>query len=129
MFRFVSIAVALVASACGRRSPDLPETSAEAEQLRWLEHADPVADVRERVERQRDTRFLSVYGFSTPGAFGLNDNPEVRQLIQRHGERTLEGTTDIISSREHLRLRSKAHAYVKQYNEQLLRYLREQPDI
>jgi hypothetical protein len=65
--------------------------------------------------------------FSTPGAFGLDDSPEVRQLIQRHGERTLEGTADIISSREHLRLRSKAHGYVKQYNEHLLRYLREHP--
>ena len=130
MFRAVSIVVAaLAASACGPSSPAIPETSAEAEQFRWLEHADPAADVRDHIERQRDTRFVAVYGFSTPGAFGLDDSPEVRQLIQRHGERTLEGTTDIISSREHLRLRSKAHDYVKQYNEHLLRYLREHPDI
>ena len=129
MFRAVSIAVVLAASACRPPSSDLPETSAEAEQLRWLEHADPAADVRDHVERQRDSRFVSVYGFSTPGAFGLDDSPEVRQLIQRHGERTLEGTTDIISSREHLRLRKKADGYVKQYNEHLLRYLREHPDI
>lgn len=129
MFRAVSIAVALAASACRPPSPELPETSAEAEQLRWLEHADPAADLRDHVERQRDSRFVSVYGFNTPGAFGLDDSAEVRQLIQRHGERTLEGTTDIISSREHLRLRSKAHDYVKQYNEHLLRYLREHPNI
>jgi hypothetical protein len=129
MFRVVSIAVALAASACRPAAPDLPETSADAEQLRWVEHADPAADMRDRVERQRDSRFVSVYSFSTPGAFGVDDSPDLRQLVQRHGERTLEGTSDIVTSREHLRLRSKAQSYVKQYNEHLLRYLREHPDI
>ena len=129
MFRAVSIVVALAASACRPASPPIPHTSAEAEQLRWLEHADAAADFREHVERQRDTRFVAVYGFSTPSVFGLDDSPEVRQLIQRHGERTIQGTTDIITSSEHLRLRSKAHEYVKEYNAFLLRYLREHPNI
>lgn len=129
MFCAVGIAVALAASGCGPPTPAMPETSAEAEQLRGLAHADPAADVRDHVERQRDTRFVAVFGFSTPGAVGLDDSVEVRQLIQRHGERSIEGTTDIISSREHLRLRSKAYDYVKLYNEHLLRYLRAHPNI
>ena len=129
MFRAVGIVVVLAASACGPASNRMPHTSAEAEQLRWLDRADAAADFREHVERQRDTRFVAVYGFSTPGAFGLDDSPEVRQFIKRHGERMIQGTTDIITSSEHLRLRTKAHEYVKQYNAFLLRYLREHPNI
>ena len=129
MFRVVSFVVALTASACGPTPPSLPKTSPEATQLQWLDHADPAADFREHVERRHDRRFVAVYGFSTPSVFGLDDSPEVRQLVQRYGERTIQGTSDIITSSEHRRLRSKAHEYAKQYNAFLLRYLREHPNI
>ena len=129
MFRVISIVAALATAACGPASPPIPQSSAEAEQLRWLEHADAAADFRQHVERQRDMRFVAVYGFSTPTVFGLEDSAEVRQLVERHGERALEGPTDIITSRDHLRLRGKAQDYVKQYNGFLLRYLREHPNI
>jgi hypothetical protein len=123
----VIIAAALILSGC-HRNPPLPKTSADAEPLRWLDHADVVADFTERVEHQHDMRFVSVYALSASGALGLDDTPEVRQLIQRHGERHIEGTTDIISSAEQMRLLHKAGDYVKQYNVLLLRYLRGHPN-
>jgi hypothetical protein len=127
MFRALSLAATLASTACSPESRALPKTSAESAELQWLDHADVAADFQEHVERQRDTRFVSVYGFSTPSVFGLDDTPEIRALIQRHGERTLKGTDDIITSSERRRLRGKAHEYAKQYNSLLLRYLRSQP--
>ncbi len=124
----VSLAVILMLSACTRRA-SLPPTSADAAQLRWLEHADVAADFRERVEHQHDMRFVSVYAFSTPTAFGLDDTTEVQQFIQQHGERHIEGTTDIITSTEQQRLLRKAYEYTKHYNTLLLRYLRDHPNI
>jgi hypothetical protein len=122
-----AVVIALILPAC-RRSAPFPETSAEAEQLRWLDHTDVIADFTEHVEHQRDLRFASVYAFSAAGAVGLPETPEVKQLLQRHGERRFEGTTDIISSAEHRRLLEKARDYVKQYNILLLRYFREHPN-
>jgi hypothetical protein len=119
-----AVAIALILPAC-RRSAPFPETSAEAEQLRWLDHVDVIADFTERVERQHDLRFASVYAFSTAGAIGLTETPEVKQLLQKHGERHIEGTTDIVTSAEHRRLLEKARDYVKQYNILLLQYFRD----
>jgi hypothetical protein len=129
MLRAVSLAVVFIISACGPRSTPIPKTSAESAELQWLDHADVAVDFREHVERQHDTHFVSVYGFSTPSVFGLDDTPEVRQFIQRHGERAIKGTSDIITSSEHRRLITRAHAYARQYNALLLRYLRDHPDI
>jgi hypothetical protein len=128
MFRTASLAVVFAVSACGPKPDPIPKTSGESVQLQWLDHADVAADFREHVEQQRDTRFVSVYGFSTPSVFGLDDTPDVRQFIQRHGERAIECTSDIVTSSEHRRLIHKAHDYVKQYNALLLRYLREHPN-
>jgi hypothetical protein len=115
---------------CGcHKQASFPETSPEVEPLRWLDHADVVADFTDRVEHQHDLRFLSVYAFSTANAVGLPDTPELQQLIKKHGERHIEGTTDIISRAEQRRLLSKAHAYVKQYNAMLLKFLRDHPEI
>jgi len=122
-----AVAMALILPAC-RRTPPFPETSAEAEQLRWLDHADVIADFTNRIERQHDLRFASVYAFSTAGALGLAETPEVKQLLQKHGERHIEGTTDIVTSAEHRRLLLKASDYVKQYNILLLHYFREHPN-
>jgi hypothetical protein len=52
----------------------------------------------------------------------------MRQYIQRHGERHIEGTTDIITSTEQQRLLRKASEYAKAYNTLLLRYLRDHPE-
>ena len=123
----VTIAVTLILCSCHKDTP-LPQTSADAEPLRWLDHADVIADFTEHVERQNDTRFVSVFAFSAASAVGLDDTPEMRKLVQQHGERHLEGTTDIISSAEQQRLLHKAGDYVKQYNILLLHYLRGHPN-
>jgi hypothetical protein len=109
-------------------APILPETSSDAEPLRWLNHADVGADFTEHIEHQHDTRFVSVFAFSIAGAVALPDTPEVRRLVKRHGERHIEGTTDIITSAEQQRLLHKAHDYVEQYNALLLQYLRGHPN-
>ena len=123
----VTIAVTLVLCACHKNTP-FPETSVDAEPLRWLDHADVVADFTERVEHQHDLRFVSLYALSTSGAFGLDDTPEVRRLIHQHGERYIEGSKDVMSSAEQMRLLHKAGDYVKQYNVLLLHYLRDHPN-
>jgi hypothetical protein len=122
----VTLALALACASC-HRDVTIPETSADAEPLRWLDHADVIADFTAHVERQHDLRFASVYAFSVFGATGLEQTPEVKQLLQRYGERHIEGT-DIISSAEQQRLLHKASDYDKQYNILLLRYLREHPN-
>ena len=110
------------------RVSTIAETSPDAEELRWLDKADVIADFKEHVEQQRDTRFVSMFAFSTADAVGLDDTPEVQSLVHRHGERHLKGTGDVISSAEQRRLLAKANDYVKQYNVLLLYYLREHPD-
>jgi hypothetical protein len=123
----LALAVAVVLSGC-HRDVTIPETSRDAEALRWLDHADVIADFTERVEHQHDLRFASVYALSAAGAIGLDETPEVKRFLQRYGEKHIEGTTDIISSAEQQRLLHKASDYVKQYNILLLRYLREHPN-
>jgi hypothetical protein len=121
------MAAALILSGCHKETA-LPETSPDAEPLRWLDHADVVTDFTERVENQHDLRFVSIYALSASGAVGLDDTPEVRELIRRQGERDIEGTTDSITSAEQIRLLQKAGDYVKQYNVLLLHYLRGHPN-
>ena len=123
----VIVAAAFILFGC-HRDAALPETSPDAEPLRWLDHADVVADFTEHVEHQHDTRFVSVFAFGAAGAVGLDDTPEVRQLLQRHGERHIEGTTDIITSVEQQRLLQKARDYVGKYNVLLLHFLRGHPN-
>jgi hypothetical protein len=120
--------LAVVLCSChSRRS--LPDTSPEAEPLRWLDHADVIADFTERVEHQHDYRFVSVFAFSRTGALGLRETPEVKELLRRYGERHLDGATDVITSAEQQRLSHAASDYAKQYNILLLHYFREHPNI
>jgi hypothetical protein len=122
-----ALTVAVALSSC-HRDITLPETSPDAEPLRWLDHADVIADFTEHAEHQHDLRFASGYAFSRASAIGLDETPEVKQLVQRYGERQIEGTTDIITSAEQQRLLQKARDYVKQYNILLLRFLRDHPN-
>ncbi len=129
MSRTQAFALAATLALCGcRTEAPFPETSADAEPLRWLDHADVIADFTEHVEHQHDTRFVSVFAFSTASAVGLADTPDIRKLLQQHGERHIEGTTDIITSAEQQRLLRKASDYAKQYNILLLQYLRSHPN-
>jgi hypothetical protein len=80
------------------RTPSGPDACTEADKLRWVEHANLQEDFRQHVEREHDMRFLSVFGLSFSSEFpGLQDTPEMQRLVQEHGSRRIEGTTDIIS--------------------------------
>jgi hypothetical protein len=123
MSRVVITALALMSAACHRAST-LPQTSPEAERLRWVEHADVLADFRQHVEREHDLRFLSVSGLSFGTEFpGLTETPETQQLVREHGSRWIEGTTDIVSSWEQHRLLDEISDYATRYNCMLLGYL------
>jgi len=125
---FVSALLAVAFCSCHSR-PSLPDTSPEAGPVRWLDHTDVIADFTERVERQHDYRFVSVFAFSRKGALGLRDTPKLQELLRRHGERHLDGTTDVITSAEQQRLLHSASDYAKKYNVLLLHYFREHPNI
>jgi len=102
----------------------MPQTSPQAEELRWVEHADVQADFRQHVEREHDTRFLSQSGLSFATEFpGLEETPETQRLVKEHDSRYIKGTTDIISSWEQKRLRDEATYYATRYNSMLLGHL------
>ncbi len=106
------------------RASSIPATSSESEKLRWVQHADVVADFRQHVEREHDTRFLSRYGLSFASEFfGLTETPEIQQLIQKHGSRRLEAGDDIITSAEQMQLQDQIGIYGTRYNCMLLGYL------
>jgi hypothetical protein len=106
------------------RQPSMRETSPESEKLRWVQRADVVADFRQHVEREHDTRFLTRYGLSFASEFfGLTETPEIQQLIQRHGSRRLEAGGDIITSAEQRQLQDQIGIYGTRYNSMLLGYL------
>ena len=106
------------------RSPSMRETSPESEKLRWVQHADVVADFRQHVEGEQDTRFLSRYGLSFASEFfGLTESPEIQQLIQKHGSRRLVAGDDIITSAEQMQLQVEIGEYGTRYNSMLVGYL------
>ena len=106
------------------RASAIPETSPESEKLRWVQHADVVADFRQHVEREHDTRFLTRYGLSFASEFfGLTETPEIQQLIQKNGSRRLEAGDDIITSAEQMQLQGQIGIYGTRYNSMLLGYL------
>jgi hypothetical protein len=106
------------------RASAIPATSPESKNLRWVQHADVVADFRQHVEREHDTRFLSRYGLSFASEFfGLTETPEIKQVIQKHGSRRLEAGDDIITSAEQMQLQDQIGIYGTRYNSMLLGYL------
>ena len=105
-------------------TPSGPTTCAEADKLRWVEHANLQEDFRQHVEREHDMRFLSVFGLSFATEFpGLQDTPDMQRLVQEHGSRRIEGTTDIISCIEQHQLLDQIFQYAMRYNSMLLGYL------
>ena len=103
----------------------IPATSLESEKLRWVEHADVVADFRQHVVQEHDMRFVSQYGLGFGSEFpGLSDTPETQRLLREHGSRRLESGSDIITSYEQERLQSEISTYATRYNCLLLGYLK-----
>jgi hypothetical protein len=106
------------------RGPGMRETSPEAEPLRWVQHADVIADFRQHVEQEHDMRFLSRYGLSFASEFfGLTETPEIQQLIHKHGVRRLQAGDDIVTSAEEMDLQNRIGQYGTRYNNMLVGYL------
>ena len=105
----------------------IPATSSQSEKLRWIQHTDVVADFRQRVEQDHDTRFVTRYGLSFASEFfGLPETPEIKELVQKHGSRRLEAGDDIITSAKQQRLQEQIGDYGARYNNMLLGYLESQ---
>jgi hypothetical protein len=106
------------------RTASLPRTSPEATALAWVDHADVLTDFRQHVEHDGDTRFLSQSGLSFATEFpGLQETPELQQIVKEHGSRRIEGTTDVINSLEQQRLLGEVTFYAARYNSMLLGYI------
>jgi hypothetical protein len=122
MTRVVVIAVFAVVGC--HRSSRVPDTCSEADPIRWVEHANVQEDFRQRVERDHDMRFLSIFGLSFSSEFpGLQDTPEIQRLLQQYGSRRIEGTTDQVSCNEQNILLEQVFHYAMRYNSMLLGYL------
>ena len=106
------------------QSGTMRETSPEAEPLRWIQHADVIADFRQHVEAEHDMRFVTRYGLSFETEyFGLKETPEIQQLVQKYGSRRLEASDDIVTSAEQMQLQGEIGEYGARYNNMLLGYL------
>jgi hypothetical protein len=106
------------------RPPRIPDTCAGADKLRWVATADVQKDFRQHVERDHDVRFLHIFGLSFASEFpGLQETPEVQRLLEQHGSRHIEGTTDVISCIEQQQFLEQAFHYAMRYNSMLLGYL------
>jgi hypothetical protein len=115
--------IALLAAAGCENSSQIPDTCSEAEALRWVQRADVREDFRRHVVEQRDVRFISVYGLSFGTEFpGLENTPEMHRLVQEHGSRRIENTTDIISCTEQHQLLDEISHYARRYNSMILGY-------
>jgi hypothetical protein len=118
------VVIAVLALVGCHRSSRIADTCSEAAPIRWVEHANVQEDFRQRVERDHDMRFLSIFGLSFSSEFpGLQDTPEIQRLLQRYGSRRIEGTTDQVSCNEQNLLLEQVFHYAMRYNSMLLGYL------
>ena len=118
------VVIAVIALVGCHRSSRIPDTCPEADPIRWVEHANVQQDFRDRVERDHDMRFLSIFGLSFSSEFpGLQDTPEIQRLLQQYGSRRIEGTTDQVSCNEQNLLLEQVFHCVMRYNSMLLGYL------
>ena len=118
------LVIAVIALVGCHRSSRIPDTCPEADPIRWVAHANVQQDFRDRVERGHDMRFLSIFGLSFSSEFpGLQDTPEIQRLLQQHGSRRIEGTTDQVRCNEQNLLLEQVFHYAMRYNSMLLGYL------
>ena len=88
--------------------------------LATLNLSDPFADLELNL-KQGDHRFIGINGY-TCMATGIADIEY--QLLRRFGFRCLDGTSDVIESKEHDRLQEKASAYAREYILELYRSIK-----
>ena len=85
-----------------------------------LNVADPVADLDKNLGAG-DHRFLCMFGFSVEFP-GVPD--QERSVVEPHGQRCVEGTSDVIEGGRYLQLLDQARRYTTTYNAELLRRIK-----
>jgi hypothetical protein len=87
--------------------------SEEIKVLRWVEKADPIADVKAAISKG-DHRLLAVRGLtiSLPGL----DDGDLSRYEATYGVKQIEGTTDALVNQKHGQLVQRASDYAKAYN-------------
>jgi hypothetical protein len=110
----ILLVVAFAGLASAQMAPSDP-----IEQLRWVEHADPKADLQRNVEHG-DKRFLVFNGISG----NMRPGHASDERVAKHGTRLMEGTTDAPLNKEHDRLIRIAIKYAERYNDLLFDYLK-----
>jgi hypothetical protein len=110
----ILLVVAFASLASAQLAPPDP-----IEQLRWVEHSDPKADLKRNIELG-DTRFLVFNGISG----NMRPGQASEERVAKHGIRLIEGTTDAPLNKEHDRLIRIAIKYAERYNDLLLDYLK-----
>ena len=109
--------ITVIALVSCQRSSTISNTCAEADKLRWVEHTNLQEDFRQHVEREHDIRFLTVFGLSFSTEFpGLEETPEMQRLVQEHGSRRIEGTTDVIKCIAQHQLLDQVFQYAMRYS-------------
>lgn len=102
---------------------NVPVASAEEkqiEQLRWIEKANPTTDA-EAALKKNDHTLLAVQGYTwvIPGT----DESKKSEYKTRYGVRVIQGTSDTVVNKGHLRLVRLATEYAANYNRHLLKRL------
>ena len=117
MRAFAAVAIALTFFV------NVPAARAEEnqiEQLRWIEKANPTTDA-EAALKKNDHTLLAVQGYTwvIPGT----DESKKFEYKSRYGVRVIQGTSDAVINKEHLRLIRLATEYAANYNRHLLKRL------
>ncbi|MBQ0785086.1 MAG: hypothetical protein KBT66_12690 [Amphritea sp.] len=84
--------------------------------LQWVENANPLEDAAKALENG-NANFMAVngYGLYIPG---MENAPE--GAFEKRGYIVIEGTSDALCSKRHLKLNNIALEYAKSYNHALL---------
>jgi hypothetical protein len=109
------------------REPEPTPQAIIAPELRRIASSNPAYDFRDAVSRG-DFRLvgLKTVGLETPGVQTSAEHLKYTKLL---GVRIIEGTSDVLSSKEHGELQEKVRQYAAAYNTLVLEHLRENPSI
>ena len=88
-------------------------------QLKWLETANPENDAKKAIE-EKDFRLRATYGYvlEIPGV----DPKDWVEYEKTYGVNPIEGTSDSLINKEHMRLSKLAHEYAAKYNKVILKH-------
>lgn len=103
-----------------QENPSINQAEVLNSELESFNIQDPTSDLNKNIELE-DYRFIGLYGYGTyyPGVEG-----EDYKYVIEHGSLFINGTSDVIESKEHGDLIQTAKEYAENYNKALLNYLK-----